>query len=77
MASADILEDFLSCENSDLANIKTDFGIDTDQRVISIINDVKNTDVEPESNEYYVKVALKDESTYAYAPRRFAWSERI
>lgn len=27
-------------------------------------------------DDYSVKVSLKDDSIYAYAPRRFAWSER-
>jgi len=28
-------------------------------------------------DNYTVKINLKDDTTYAYAPRKFAWTERI
>lgn len=34
-------------------------------------------DVTPVKDDYCIKVRLKDDSVYAYAPRRFAHSERL
>jgi len=59
------------------SDLKTDFGLDTDQKVINILNEIHDMNVDKINDDYYVKVALKDNSTYAYAPRRFAWAERL
>lgn len=77
VAYAEILEE--SIGNSDYSNIKTDFDIDIDRKVIAIVNAVENMNVELADNDYFVKVVLKDDSiyAYAYAPRRFALAERI
>lgn len=33
--------------------------------------------VSPVEDEYTVKIALKDNSVYAFTPRKFAWAERL
>jgi len=47
------------------------------QRLVSIINEVELSDIETVNDDYAVSVCLKDESVYAYAPRRFAYCERL
>lgn len=64
-------------KNSLYSDLKTDFGLDTDQKVINILNEIHDMNVDKINDDYCVKVALKDNSTYAYAPRRFAWTERL
>lgn len=38
---------------------------------------VEDTPVPVIEDDYLVKINLKDDSTFAYAPRKFAWPERI
>lgn len=66
---------------NDLDSILLDFNIDFDNviknQLISFLKEVENSEVEIDTEDYLVKVVLKDDTTYAYAPRRFAWSERL
>lgn len=39
--------------------------------------DVENSKIVPVDDGYEVQVHLRDESIYAYAPRRFTYTERI
>lgn len=74
MAFAAVIEDISQSHiNSLYSDIKTDFGLNTDQKVINILNEIHDMNVDKINDDYFVKVALKDSSTYAYAPRRFAW----
>jgi len=43
----------------------------------SCIKEIQNSSIEILNGHYKVKVKLKDESIYTYAPRRFAFTERI
>jgi len=46
-------------------------------KLLKVIKDVQNIVGEKPQDEYLVKIALKDESTFAYAPRWFAYAERL
>lgn len=60
-----------------LTNINTDFDRKTQDELISIISQVENSNIQPISNDFAVRVKLKDDSTFAFAPRRFSQSERV
>jgi len=60
-----------------LQQTEIDFNFQTKQRLIRIISEVENSDISPVEDNYSVSVHLKDESVYAFAPRRFAHSERL
>lgn len=78
MAFAAVIEDVSQSHiNSLYSDIKIDFGLNTDQKVINILNEIHEMNVDKINDDYFVKVALKHNSTYAYAPRRFAWAERL
>lgn len=77
MAFAVINEDSQTKEVSPYMNIKTDFGSEIDRKAFNMFKEVESLKVDIIDDDYFVKVALKDESTYAFAPRRFAWTERI
>ncbi|XP_039310737.1 uncharacterized protein LOC113005059 [Solenopsis invicta] len=75
VASADILED--EPPHLPAIDIQTDFGHLTDQKVLQIIKEVDESNIAKVEDGYCVSVVLKDNSTFAYAPRRFAWMERL
>jgi len=54
-----------------------DFDAETKQRLVRMINEVDQSVIESVNDKYTVSVRLKDESVYAFAPRRFAHSEQI
>lgn len=58
-------------------SLEIDFDENTRGQLRQLILEVKNKDISPVEDEYSVQVQLKDTSTYAYAPRRFAYPERI
>ncbi|CAL1672453.1 unnamed protein product [Lasius platythorax] len=60
-----------------LSQIETDFDVAVKNQLISVICEVENSKIDCVNDDCLVKIALKDESPYAYAPRRFAWSERL
>jgi len=45
--------------------------------LISVFEQVENTNITVTDYDYSVKVRLKDESTFAYSPRRFAHNEKL
>lgn len=57
--------------------IVTDYGIEGDKDLREVLRSVRNSIVEPINDDYSVRVNLKDTSIYAYAPRRFAYMERL
>ncbi|XP_011686386.1 PREDICTED: zinc finger BED domain-containing protein 1-like [Wasmannia auropunctata] len=67
-----------SAENqtSQFSNVEIDFDAETKARLFTVFSETENTPIVPVEDDYSVKVSLKDHSTYAYAPRRFAWAER-
>lgn len=76
IAFADTADISVISSNFQLEEIQTDFDSSVTQNVISVIREVENTIVRPIDDDYMVKVTLKDDTVYAYSPRRFAWSER-
>lgn len=67
--------------NNNIEEILEQVEIDFDQSVKTelrnVVVDVCNSNVSQVDDGYTVKVYLKDESIYAYAPRRFAYAERL
>lgn len=47
------------------------------KKLLTVFQEVEEAEVSPPQQDYLVSVSLKDESVFAFAPRRFAWSERI
>jgi len=45
--------------------------------LISVFEQVENTNIPVTDDDYSVKVRLKDDSTFAYSPRRFAYNEKL
>jgi len=43
---------------------------------VSLIREVENMNVITSYDGYVVTMSLKDNTTYVYSPRRFAWTER-
>jgi len=60
-----------------LDHTEIDFDADTKQRLASLINEIEQSDIETVKDDYTVSVRLKNESVYAFAPRRFAYCERL
>ncbi|XP_018316620.1 uncharacterized protein [Mycetomoellerius zeteki] len=58
-------------------DIETDFGIETTNKVQELLVEVEKTPVNVIDDNYSVKVCLKDHTHFTYAPRRFAYSERL
>lgn len=76
VASADVVDETENSILSYMASVEIDFDGETKKSLLSIIDEVENTEVAPVKDDYAVRVSLKDDSTYAFAPRRFAWAER-
>jgi len=75
IASTEIIED--NKDNNCLSlDVHTDFGVEVDKQVKDIIVDVQDTIVEKNDDNHCVTVPLKDNSTFTFAPRRFAYTER-
>lgn len=71
----------LACQVTDsfkdtLNKIVTDFDLSTKKQLKDLILEVDRLIVPAANDDYSVKVMLKDDSVYAYAPRRFAWAKR-
>lgn len=77
IASVDILNNSLENPVTSSLNIKTDFDSIVTEKLIATIQEVEKTKVPVIDDNYTVKVSLKDDSIYAYAPRKFAWTERL
>jgi len=45
--------------------------------LISVFEQIENTNIPIMDDDYSIKVKLKDESTFAYSPRRFAYNEKL
>ncbi|XP_025268228.1 uncharacterized protein LOC105254772 [Camponotus floridanus] len=70
-----------SVEESTVPNVLLNLRADLDQitykKLVSTLQEVENIEVTPPQQDYFVTISLKDDSVFAYAPRRFAWAERI
>lgn len=60
-----------------IAMHEIDFGKEDRDKLTDLILDIADRKIEPIEDNYAVPVRLKDTSVYAYAPRRFAFAERI
>jgi len=60
-----------------LEEIVIDFDDVSRQRLRDLLREIQNKDVPPIVDNHAVRVQLKDNSVYAYAPRRFAHIERL
>lgn len=76
VASADIINHESSITDS-FSQINIDFDQSAKKQLINIIQEVEKMSVPTVKDNYTVKINLKDDATYAYAPRKFAWTERI
>jgi len=72
-----VLEDTERDFESVIEEANIDFGHETKQKLKSIARDVNNTSVPRMDDGHAVQVRLRDDSVYSYAPRRFAYSERL
>lgn len=77
IASVDIIENISDQKDNTLNNIAIDFDQSVKVKLIAVIKEVNNVQVPLLNDDYSVKINLKDKSIYAYAPRRFAWAERL
>lgn len=76
IASAEVYEEDEKEINSVLKNIEIDFDSEVKQQLITTILKVENTNIPPMEDNYSVKIILKDDSVYAYAPRPSALAEK-
>lgn len=60
-----------------LSKINIDFDEDTKKQLVTTILEVENSEVIPIDDNYFVKVKLKNDTTYRYSPKRFAWTEKL
>jgi len=58
-------------------NIVADYNPTVRHYLTQMIKEIEKTDYDIIEDDYVVKVHLKDESVFAYAPRRFAHVERL
>jgi len=75
VASADSIEE----DDSEISSleIKIDFDPEIDKQVYNVIKEVHNTSIEEVKDLHPITVSFKDNSVYAYAPRRFAKRQQI
>jgi len=76
VASAEIIE-HKSIFDSSSSDVVIDFDSFIKNKLLSLFHEIENTQVPVIQDDYLVKINLKDDSIYAYAPRKFAWTERI
>jgi len=69
----DTSDDVQSC----LTNLEIDFDITARDKLTSTLSDIESSTIEPINDNFHVQIKLIDDTVYAYAPRRFAWSERV
>jgi len=57
-------------------DIVIDFGLPEKNQLIDLIEQIER-EIGHANDDYFVRVTLKDSTPYAFAPRRFAYQERI
>lgn len=60
-----------------LKNTEISFTLEDKEKLVDVILNVQSQTVVPVDDDYSVQVRLRDHSTYAYAPRKFAYAERL
>jgi len=58
-------------------DLEIDYDSKTKTKLRDLLKQIENMSVKKIDDDYFVEVRLKDESIYAYAPRRFAHAEKI
>lgn len=80
IASADVIDNNYIIDNvleDLLLDAKIDFDTNVKRELIITILEVENANIIQVEDDYSVKIKLKDDFTYRYSPRRFAWSEKL
>ncbi|KMQ87770.1 penicillin-binding protein 4 family protein [Lasius niger] len=72
VASADIIENSSDKVSSSFTEVSIDFNQSIENQLITVFQEVKNTEIPIHDDDYFVKINLRDESVYVFAPRRFA-----
>lgn len=60
-----------------ITSINIDFDNSVKQQLISVFHEVENIDVPVVEDDYVIKTKLKDDSIFAFLPRRFTHKERF
>ncbi|KAK2578394.1 hypothetical protein KPH14_012645 [Odynerus spinipes] len=71
-----LVEDGSEIEST-VDNLEIDFGLDVKEKLKEVILEAENSNGEIVDDDYCVSVRLRDDSVYAYAPRKFAYQERV
>ncbi|XP_011858461.1 PREDICTED: uncharacterized protein K02A2.6-like [Vollenhovia emeryi] len=74
--SVDIIEVTNKIDNL-ASDIVIDFDVSAKAQLLDVIKEVETSEVPLIEDDHAIKINLKDESVYAFSPRRFAWSERL
>jgi len=77
IATIDVVEPTSDETVNILNDITIDFDSNVKQQLINVFEQVENMNIPLKDDNYAVKVRLKDESTFAYSPRRFAYNEKL
>lgn len=59
------------------SEVTTHFDKQITSQLIHLLDEIDNTYVDRVDDDYKVSIRLKDESVFAYAPRRFAYKEKL
>lgn len=60
-----------------LSNLDDNVDIKTKERLLNIFAEVDDMSLKPVKDNYHVQVNIKDDSIYAYAPRRMSYNEKL
>jgi len=76
VALANVAEDPPSCNSPSFADVKIDCDNEIKKRLIAVFEEIEKTKIPVINDGYLIKISLKDNSTFAFVPRRFAFAER-
>ena len=62
---------------SKLSELEIDFDSNVEEQLISTFTEVESAEVPPPTDNHMVRLSLRDETVFAFAPRRFAHTERL
>lgn len=77
VASVECAENSFESFDTIINNIVTDFDKETEAKLISIISEVENSNLQLIKDDFAIKIKLKNDSTFAYATRRFSFYEKM
>jgi len=76
VALANVAEDPSPCNLPSFTDVKIDCDSEVKERLIAVFEKIEKAKIPIINDGYSIKISLKDNSTFAYAPRRFAFAER-